>query len=271
MENGQAAIWNGDAGQAWIETRDLLDDMFRPFERMLAAWVAEQGKARVLDVGCGTGSTTLAIARTLGAHGQCLGVDISAPMICLASQGAEVAGARFLCCDAGQYPFAAASFDAVVSRFGVMFFDEPVAAFANLRRAACDGAALRCFAWRGADENPFMTAAERAVQVLMPGQPRQSGAPGQFAFAMPERVHAVLAGSGWRGIDIEPIDVVCALPASSLPPYVCRMGSVGRTLTGLPEPLRTKVVEQAVAAFKRFDDQGTIRYRAACWDIRAHA
>jgi SAM-dependent methyltransferase len=214
----QARLWNGPSGQSWVEAQALLDRAFRPFEDRLVEAASTGPHRRVLDIGCGTGSTTLAVARRLGAASRCVGVDISEPMLALArTRGAhEGSPAEFIRADAQTYPFEAGIFDLVVSRFGVMFFDDPVRAFANVRRASANGAELRCIAWRSAADNPFMTTAERAAAPLLPALPaRQPDAPGQFAFANPTRVHGLLAESGWSGIDIQPIDVECAFPAEA--------------------------------------------------------
>jgi len=177
----QAALWNGGAGLAWVEAQELLDRLFTPFEKLLVEAVRARSGLRVLDVGCGTGSTTLAVARSLGANGRCVGVDISEPMIAAARARAERQQilASFVCADAQSHAFAPASVDTIISRFGVMFFDDSVRAFANLRRAARDGAQLQLVAWRSPAENPFMTAAERAVAAAgwsLIGQVRAAGA-----------------------------------------------------------------------------------------------
>lgn len=271
MENEQAALWNGDAAESWIKLKDVLDEMFRPFEHLLAERIPLHSAKDVLDIGCGTGSTSLAVARRLGGEGSCLGVDISAPMISIANDSANLPKLRFLCCDVQRQAFAPASFDTVISRFGVMFFDDPVAAFANIHRAARDGAELQCFAWRAASENPFMTAAEQAVASLLPARPSDPDGPGQFAFARRERVHEILAASGWKNISIEPVDVECTFAAADLPLYVSRMGSVGRALAGLPKERHTEIIERALSAFDQFEHDGVIRYTAACWDVRASA
>lgn len=134
----QKTRWNGSAGQAWVQTQELLDGMFKPFEELLVEAVVSRQGGRVIDVGCGTGGTTLAMARAVGANGVCTGVDISKPMIDAARSRAVAEGsaALFICADAQDHDFAPASADMIVSRFGVMFFDDPVAAFGNLRRAA---------------------------------------------------------------------------------------------------------------------------------------
>ncbi len=127
----QSALWNGTGGKAWVDAQPLLDDMLRPFETLLVERIAPGFDGNVLDIGCGTGSTTLAFASRLGAHGSCLGVDISEPMLALARKRAQLTGARatFVRADAQTHAFEPASCDAMLSRFGVMFFDDPVQAF----------------------------------------------------------------------------------------------------------------------------------------------
>jgi SAM-dependent methyltransferase len=272
----QGAIWNGDAGHAWVEAQDLLDGMFKPFEDMLveAVEACERDDVRVLDVGCGAGGTSLAVSRRLGSKGHCLGVDISAPLIQAASARARREGlsTSFLCADAQRHPFQAGGFDLIMSRFGVMFFDDVTAAFGNLRQSARDGALLRFVAWRGPEENPFMTEAERAAKGLLPHMPeRHPDEPGQFAFAGRQRLHRLLLDSGWARIDIEPIDVLCIFPEKELLRYVTRMGPLGRVLQALDEPSRRKVVETVRLAFEPYVQGGDVRYTAACWQVSARA
>ncbi len=270
----QAALWNGLAGRAWVDSQTLTDQMFRPLEALLVAAVAGESAQRVLDVGCGAGGTTLAIARQLGATGHCLGVDISAPLVAAARKRAEREGvpAGFVHADAQHHAFAPASFDMIVSRLGVMFFDDAVGAFSNLRHAASDGAALRFIAWRDPAENPFMTAAERAVAPLLPDLPTpRPNAPGQFGFAARDRIHAILEQSGWGEIEIQPVDVVCTLPEHALTHYVTRFGPVGRALNKVDERTRAQVIETARAALAPYVHGDEVRYTAACWMASARA
>lgn len=274
-DNEQAALWNGRAGRAWVDAQESLDRLFTPFENLLVGEVRAAQARRVLDVGCGTGATTLAIARVLGAEGHCTGADISEPMIAAARAraGREGAPASFVCGDAQRHPFEPASFDLIVSRFGVMFFDSPVQAFSNLLNAAKSGARLRAIAWRSAAENPFMTTAERAAAPLLPNLPaRKPGAPGQFAFADRDRVASILEESGWAGIDIRPIDVECALPESDLMGYLTRLGPVGLVLQDeTDEGRRAQVVATVRAAFEPYVRGSEVRFTAACWMIGAQA
>jgi SAM-dependent methyltransferase len=275
-DDPQEMLWNGAAGHAWVEERTLLDRLFKPFEDLLVESVSSRSATRVLDIGCGTGSTTRAVARQIGAPGHCVGIDISGPMIAVARASAEREHlpATFIRANAQTHAFEPASFDMLISRFGAMFFDEPVRAFANLRRAATDDAELQLFVWRSAAENPFMTAAERAAASLVPDFPARDldgRGPGQFAFADPDRVRSVLEKSGWDEIDVEPNDVQCAFPEKDLLRYLTRLGPVGVMLQGLQEDARARVIETVRAAFDPFVRGTEVRFTAACWTVSARA
>jgi SAM-dependent methyltransferase len=268
----QAALWNRTAGCAWVEAQATIDQMFRPLEELLVDAVVACSPRRVLDVGCGTGATTLAVARRLGANSECVGIDISEPMLDAARARAEREGtpARFIRADAESYPLEPASYDAIMSRFGVMFFDDSVRAFANLRRAARADSQLRCIVWRSPEENPFMTTAERAAAPLLPSvPPRVPDAPGQFGFANAQRVRRILEESGWVEIDIQPIDVECTMPASELTRYATRFGPLGRVLDEADERTRDRVVKTVRTAFEPFVHGTEVRYNAACWMLSA--
>ena len=268
-DSEQAILWNGSAGQAWVDSQQILDRMFKPFEDLLVRAVAASARD-VLDVGCGTGDTTLAIARQRAGECRCVGIDISEPMISLARTRAEEENlsVTYILANAQTHEFEPAVFDMIVSRFGVMFFDDSVRAFANLRRAARRDAALRFIAWRSAAENPFMTTAERAAADLLPNLPnRKLDGPGQFAFADQRRIHHVLDASGWVEIDIRPLDVVCTLPETQLVPYFTRLGPVGALLQRTDDRTRMHVIEVVRAAFDPYVFGDGVRFTAACWMV----
>ena len=268
----QAKLWNGSAGCAWVEAQTLLDRILQPFEDLLVAAVCASGARRVLDVGCGTGSTTRGIARPLDANRACVGVDISEQMIATARMLAEQEGvpAKFICADAQTHAFERASFDMIVSRFGVMFFADPVRAFANLRDAASKDATLCFIAWRSPAENRFMTTAERAAAHLLPNLPaRRADAPGQFGFADARRVQSILAESGWTDIDIQPIDIECTLPESELSRYGARLGPVGVALREVDPRTRDEVVAVVRKAFEPYVRGDEVSFTASCWRVDA--
>lgn len=273
-DDEQTKLWNGLAGRAWVEAQEVLDSMFKPLEDLLAEAVSAASGRQVLDVGCGTGSTTLAVARRLGAEGRCMGIDISEPMITAARARAEREStpASFIRANAQDHAFEPASFDVIISRFGVMFFDDSVRAFANLRRAAKDDAQLRFVAWRSPSENPFMTTAERAAAPLLPKLPaRRPGAPGQFAFADSHRVSRILEESGWAEIDIRPLDVACTLPEKELIRYLTRLGPLGLILHEADDRTRAQVIGTVRAAFEPYVHGAEVRFTAACWMASARA
>ncbi|WP_043310611.1 class I SAM-dependent methyltransferase [Pseudomonas sp. ML96] len=265
----QQRLWNGPGGQAWVDSQQLLDALFAPLLPPLLQGLSSG--ARVLDIGCGTGATSLAAASI---SGDCLGIDISAPMLELARTRAEGESnpARFVCADAQVHDFAAASYDWLISRFGVMFFADPQAAFANLYRAATSGARMRLLAWRGAEDNPFMVCAERAAAPWLPALPtRRPGAPGQFAFADAARVHGILQAAGWEEVEVRALDVPMSMPESALQPYLSRLGPVGLVLQQLPEIERAALLARLRQAFEPFVKGGRVEFSAACWQIEARA
>lgn len=267
-DDEQAKLWNGSAGCAWVEAQEMLDRTLLPLEELLVAEVRASGATRVLDVGCGTGSTTLAAARVLGADGRSVGIDISEPMIAAARGRAEQerSSATFICADAQTHAFESTRFDLIMSRFGVMFFDDSVQAFANLRNAMSDGGQLRSLVWRSPAENPFMTTAERAAAALLPNlAPRRPDAPGQFGFADAQRVRKILEQSGWDDIDIRPIDVSCSLPEQELGRYGTRFGPVGVALREADAQTRAQVAAAVRAAFDPYVQGNEARFTACCW------
>jgi len=268
----QAALWNGASGQSWVEAQELLDQMFVQFETLLVDVASTRPRKRILDVGCGTGGTTLALAHRLGRDCECVGLDISEPMLELARLRAERAGApvRFIGADAQRYAFEPGYFDLILSRFGVMFFSDSVRAFENLRRAACKNAELCVIAWRSVSENPFMTAAEHAIEPILPDlAARDLDGPGQFYFADPNRVRKILEESGWKEIDIRPVDVECCFPERELIRYVSRFGPLGRFLREADEESKARVLAVVRPAFGPYVHGDTVRFTAACWKIGA--
>ena len=274
-DTSQHALWNGPSGEVWVEAQALLDGMFAPLAEQLAGAVPAGQPAQVLDVGCGTGAVCLAIAARLGEGGHCSGVDISAPMIARAVERAAAAGLQidFAVGDAQRHRFAPARLDRIVSRFGVMFFDDPVQAFANLRQAMRSGGTLHALAWRSAAENPFMTTAERAAAPLLALPPRTADGPGQFAFADRQHVLDILADSGWRDIEVTAVDQVCSIRAADLHRYVSLLGPVGGMLRDpqIDAALRTRVLQVVEQAFAPFVQGDRVEFVAACWALRAVA
>lgn len=269
----QVAYWNDAAGQAWVDLQDLLDRQVAPLgERAITALAPGAGE-RILDIGCGCGQTTLELARRVGSAGAVTGVDISRPMLAVARErAAATPQASFLEADAQTYPFEAGAYDAAHSRFGVMFFQDPTAAFGNIRRALKPGGRLAFVCWRDMAENPIMTLPMMAAsRHLPPGEPPTPGAPGPFAFADPDRVRAILSGAGFEGIDIRPQDM--AAGGNSLDEALSlalRVGPLGRALREHPEA-RAAAIEDIRMAFQAHLKDGRVFLPSATWIATARS
>ena len=201
----QITYWNEQGGPRWVTLQEALDRQLASFGRIVMDRLAIAAGERVLDVGCGCGETSLELGRRVGREGSVLGVDISTVMLERARErGRAVANVEFLAADAQTHAFAPASFDAVFSRFGVMFFADPRAAFANIARALKPGGRLGFHCWKKLVDNPWMTVPFfAALQHLPPPTPPPPDAPGPFAFADPDRVRGILADAGLAEIEFE--------------------------------------------------------------------
>lgn len=197
--------WEGRVGQKWAAEWRRTDRSFAGLTERLLARASNRPIIRALDVGCGAGELSLALARG-HPDAEIVGLDVSEPLVAVARErGADLPNVSFLLADAADWRGSQFAADLVISRHGVMFFPDPVAAFTNLANGAATNARLVFSCFRDRGENPW---AERVVSLLPPGsQPEiQPGAPGPFAFADPNRVEAILAAAGWSEIAFEPVD-----------------------------------------------------------------
>jgi SAM-dependent methyltransferase len=202
----QITYWNEQTGPKWATDFERLDRMIRPYGEAAMSALALRAGEHVLDIGCGCGDTTLALARVVGPTGSATGVDISTPMLARARERAAadgVASVRFVEADAQTHGFPSDGLDAIFSRFGVMFFIDPTAAFANLRTAVRPGGRLAFVCWQPITENPWMLVPFMAVaQIMTLPPPPPPGAPGPFAFGDKARVEQILAEAGFRDVNL---------------------------------------------------------------------
>jgi SAM-dependent methyltransferase len=268
----QAALWNGEMGQTWVEMARVTDQLFEPLTAPLLE-AASAGASALLDVGCGAGFTTLALARELGPGTRTVGADISGPLLLAARDRSMAAGVPidFVFGDAQTFDFGPARFDLIVSRLGVMFFADPVAAFANLRAAATDAARLRFVCWRDPAENPFMTLTARATKGLLDLPARIPNTPGPYGLADAERTRGILADAGWSGVEVRPFDATCAMPAEELMTFLTRIGPLREALADADDDLREAVLDAVRTAAEPFVSGDRVSFEAALWVVDAAA
>ena len=205
----QLAFWSGPGGHTWVARQEHTDITLAGVTEALLAFAAPRTGEQVLDVGCGCGATTLEFARALGPAGRIVAVDISAPMLAEGRARAEAAGiVNVDWQQADPATSALDGYDLLTSAYGVMFFGDPVGAFAHMRRAANPGARMAFVCWRSLAENPWMEVPMNAVSRHLPPRPKPiPNAPGMFAFADPRRVLEVLTAAGWAPPRLEQLDL----------------------------------------------------------------
>ncbi len=234
VNDAQIAEWNGEQGQRWVELQQAMDAMLEPFSQAVLSAAAAQPGERVIDVGCGCGSTSLALARAVGALGSVLGVDVSAPMLAAARRLAASAAQlplRFIEADAGESALPGAQ-DLLFSRFGLMFFAAPAAALRHLRGTLRLGGRCAFVCWRAPRDNPWamtpLMAARNALGITPPKA--DPLAPGPFAFADGERLRALLSEAGFSDIQIRRTDALLRVGSSArdAAEHSLRIGPVSR-------------------------------------------
>ena len=268
--------WNEAVGRTWALLHQRLDRQLEPIGRAAMARAQLKPGDDVLDIGCGCGPTTLAIAETVD-PGEVLGVDISSLLLDLAAEAMEqhdeVENVGFLQADAQVYPFEAEGFDVVFSRFGVMFFEDPVAAFVNLRRALRPGGRLAFCCWRPAAQNPYLAMSMQIAWPLLGPLPfSDPTAPGPFAFADPDRTRGILADAGFTQIEVAPFDALTA--GDSLEDTVVqalRMGPLGAALrtTGADDEMKRKVEDALQKGLEAHVQDGVVKLMAGAWIVSA--
>lgn len=250
----QIEFWNSVQGDKWVRLMDRIDALLGPFGETARTELAAKPGERVLEVGCGFGSDTVVLAEAVGPGGRVVGVDVSKPMITQARQRAP-ANVEIVEADAQTHGLGDAVFDAVYSRFGVMFFEDPQAAFANLRRATRPGGRLAFAAWRRRAHNPWIMEMVQAARDYLELPPRPGPEePGQFSFEDDGRIRRILEGAGWSRVTIQPcspeLEVGASVPDAV--DFLAQMGPTAQPLADADADTRACVTEAARVAYARF-------------------
>jgi SAM-dependent methyltransferase len=269
----QIEFWNGPSGQRWASLQETTDRSLAFVTAALFPFAAAAKGERVLDVGCGCASTSLALADAVGSTGRVTGIDISAPMLAVARERARKTNAsvEFIESDASVHAFKA-EFDLVFSRFGVMFFSDPAAAFSNIRTALAPNGRLAFVCWRSMAQNLWASAPLAAARDLLPPpEPMDPDAPGPFALADDARVRSVLERAGFHDVRAERLDTVMNLGADLADAVQASLsiGPLSRVASQLDEATLEKVRVKVRAALAPFQTPAGITPPGACWLVSA--
>jgi SAM-dependent methyltransferase len=267
----QIAYWNGAGGARWVAQQAHTDVMLAPVAEAAIAHAAPSPGDQVLDIGCGCGHTTVALSQQLD-HGHVTGLDVSAPMLGVArARQVRRGNIDWICADAATHVFAPGRFDLLFSRFGVMFFGDPDAAFANLRRATRPDGRLVFACWRPLTENPWMHVPLAAARPYLPLLPEPGpNDPGPFAFADPARVTRILTGAGWAPPDFAPVTVPIDLAAGggldAAVAQTTEIGAAARALADQPEGIRAAAIAAIRNALEPFATKdGRVALAGGVW------
>ena len=269
----QIDYWNGPTGEEWAKYNSQTDHSLAEAADAALMLAAARPGERALDIGCGAGVTSLSLAEKVGPGGHVTGVDVSRPLLALARSRAEAHNVEFIEADAAIHGFPP-DYDLIFSRFGVMFFVDPVSAFVNIRNAAVRGGRLAFVCWRAVEENEWVSLPYAAARPVLPAQkPVPPHAPGPFAFADRDYLRGILSAAGFSQIGIETFDGMMDLgdvPQQASFQVTQLMGPTARALRNADDANRARARDLVAEALANMQTgTGAIRLGMACWLVSA--
>ncbi|HJT88377.1 MAG TPA: class I SAM-dependent methyltransferase, partial [Bryobacteraceae bacterium] len=272
----QRTRWNGPDGEYWASQSDRLDRTLGPVTGPLLEFAAPAAGSTVIDVGCGCGAITLELAKIVGPRGRVTAIDLSEPMLGRARERLRpYANTDFLLGDAAELPLESLRAELIVSRFGVMFFGDPAAAFRNLRSGLVPGGRVRFACWRPIRENPWLQIPLHAAYDHAPRLPKpQPDEPGPFSFADPERVTRVLTAAGFTAPTFQPLDIELDLAAGrtvdDAAVHASQTGPARRALANQSADIQARALESIRRALEPYASSEGVKLPGAVWLVAAN-
>jgi ubiquinone/menaquinone biosynthesis C-methylase UbiE len=273
VNKNQRDFWSGKGGDIWVERQNAMDTMLSPLGEAALNKLNLNEEENVLDIGCGCGHTTLNIAKRISPDGQVTGLDISEPMLKRAKESANemsISNASFNCVDVQTDDIGEEVYSAAFSRFGVMFFEDPIAAFRNINKSLITGASLSFVCWQSPALNPWQSLFIEAVKkyVDLPSPPPRSPSP--FAFMESEYVSSILEESNFQNIMIEGHEAeVNMFSGRSLSDSVKDYISINPVVSGMlkdsTEQEKTEIINSAIEAFSPYYSAKGLMFPSATW------
>jgi len=270
--------WNGAGGDTWARTMEVSERNFATMSPVLMARAAPQPGEKVLDVGCGGGQTSRELAQRLAPGGEVTGMDISETLLKIArEQHGDLTNLSFSQADVGTAALPAGEFDLIYSRFGVMFFDQPVTAFGNMRQALKPNGRMVFMCWRAINLNPWMHETNRAAAAALPEEHRPTApadpfGPGPFALGDKEHTRRLLADAGFTNVQIEPLDDAMHLGDEDTALwYLTELGPVASALKQVTAD-QAEAARQAMAkVLHGYASGGELNIPSATWIVTARS
>lgn len=278
-DNSTKESWQGAVADRWVQHQQRLDEMMRAFGQAAQMTLAASSGEWVVDVGCGAGTTTLELAQSVGPAGGACGIDVSEPLLQRARERAAAAAAsnvQFVLADASTHRFER-GFDALYSRFGVMFFSDPVAAFNNLHGALHRSGRLAFVCWQALERNPWVHLPLLAARAAAPDAPvppiLQPGQPGPFSFGDHEYVNDSLRAAGFRHVDITAFERPIHLGTSTrdAADFCMQIGPASRLASEADPNLAPKIYDAVIKALEPFASARGVWVDAATYVVSARA
>ena len=271
----QREFWSAIKGDLWVTLQPRIDTMLAAFgDKALDALNPRSGE-RILEIGCGTGTTTLALGARVGASGEILAADLSRPMLNKAIERANVSAEHpitFVEADAQVHSFPTATFDAVYSRFGVMFFDDPIAAFRNIRKAVRPGGRMAYVCWADRKANPWIRIPAGAAKTCLDlPAPPPDDAPGQFSMENEDRVQQILHDAGWSDIGLECFTVEGSIGsnAADAARFITKMGPMSEPFALADSDTQNKTLQVIEEALTPYSNDSGVTLGFSTWIVSA--
>ena len=271
----QREFWSDIKGDLWVTLQPRIDTMLATFGDKALDTLNPQSGERILEIGCGTGTTTLALGGRVGTSGEILAADLSRPMLNKAIERANVSAEHpitFVEADAQVHSFPTATFDAVYSRFGVMFFDDPIAAFRNIRKAVRPGGRMAYVCWADRKANPWIRIPAGAAKTCLDlPAPPPDDAPGQFSMENEGRVQQILHDAGWSDIGLERFTVEGSIgsDAADAASFITKMGPMSEPFALADPDTQHKTLQVIEEALMPYSNDSGVTLGFSTWIVSA--
>ena len=275
INQDQKEFWNEKKGKIWISLEKNIEKMLGPLGDHAINTLKPKVGEKILDVGCGTGSTSLKLSKLVGKEGLITGIDISEPILGFAKKQANVKrikNIKFVLADAQNFQFSENNYDAVFSRFGIMFFEDPITAFKNIRKSLKDKGRLTFICWCSREENDWINLSSNIASQFLELPPKANPKdPGPFALEDHRYIEEILINSGWKNIVIknhgEKIIVGETLDSSA--EFLSRMGPMSVPFENANEQTKEKVISALKECYSKYLTPKGVEFHFSSWIVSA--